>query len=782
MTDDRWGRVKALVGQALSMPDVERARFLDDACHGDAALRREVDELLAADQTDSFLERPPVADGAMMLQPGARLGPYAVIAKIGAGGMGEVYRARDTTLDRDVALKVLPAAFTSDPDRLARFEREAKVLASLNHPNIGSIYGLEESEPSTGSGQGAVKALVLELIEGPTLADVIAGSLSPGGGEGRGEGGLPIDDVLSIATQIAEALEAAHEIGVIHRDLKPANVKVKADGAVKVLDFGLAKAFQRDASDPSESPTVTAAATHTGVILGTAAYMSPEQARGQPVDPRTDVWAFGALLYEMLSGRRAFGGADVPSTLVAVLSGDVDLDALPPATPPRLRQVLRTCLRKEPRQRVHHIADVRLAIEGAFESSVAPAEALTAGDSPGARLGLAAAGAVAVAALAVGVGIGVDRTWFRPPDTGPARELTRLGVDVLPGHYLSGGSIWELRDEVLAPPRPSRQSFVLTPDGLQLFYAASDGETRRLYRRPMDREQSTPIPGTEGGSSPFMAPDGRSVGFFVGTELKRVALDGGQVRTITTAGGAVRFGGASWTERDTILVSDAGIEDGIFEVPANGGTLSRLIARDPEQGGFLPPMHPELLPGGRAVLFNVPTGDIPVVVEDLMHAEGGSNTGLSFGAGQFSVSRSGALAYVPGGIYPLILQPLVWVSPDGVSEPLPLPPGMYYHPRFSPDGTRLAYTRRTQRGDTDIWVYDIELQVPDRLTSTGMDRWPIWSPDGAQLAFASSRDDAVPSRFLTASDGSGEPRRLTDDSDTPQIPSSWSSGHVLAFI
>ena len=290
----------------------------------------------------------------MPLAPGTTLGPYSVTAKIGEGGMGEVYRARDTKLDRDVALKVLPQAFTDDPDRLARFEREAKVLASLNHPNIGHIYGLEEAE-----GQ---KALVLELVEGPTLAERIK------------QGPIPVDEALPIAKQIAEALEAAHEQGIIHRDLKPANIKVKEDGTVKVLDFGLAKAFQADANDPnlSQSPTIslTAAATQMGMVIGTAAYMAPEQAKGKVVDKRADVWAFGAVLYEMLVGQKPFTGKDVSDTLAAVLRIDADLDALPAETPPRLRQVLKACLQKEPKDRVRDIGDVSLAIEGTFDTPI----------------------------------------------------------------------------------------------------------------------------------------------------------------------------------------------------------------------------------------------------------------------------------------------------------------------------------------------------------------------------------------------------------------------------
>ncbi len=292
----------------------------------------------------------------MPLNPGTTLGPYSVTAKIGEGGMGEVYRARDTKLDRDVALKVLPEAFTQDPDRLARFEREAKVLASLNHPNIAAIYGLEEADDT--------RALVLELVEGPTLADRIK------------QGPIPLDEALPIAKQIAEALEAAHEAGVIHRDLKPANIKVRDDGTVKVLDFGLAKALDPSPTgDPSQSPTLTAAATQMGVIMGTAAYMSPEQARGKTVDKRADIWAFGCVLYEMLTGQMAFQGEDVSLTLASVMKSDLNVTRLPPDVPATVRTVLRRCLEKDPKQRVHDIADVRLAMAGAFETRVsAPSE------------------------------------------------------------------------------------------------------------------------------------------------------------------------------------------------------------------------------------------------------------------------------------------------------------------------------------------------------------------------------------------------------------------------
>ena len=392
----------------------------------------------------------------MPLTPGTTLGPYSVTAKIGEGGMGEVWRARDTTLDRDVALKVLPEAFTSDPDRLARFEREAKVLASLNHPNIGSIYGLEEAE--------GVRALVLELVEGPTLADRIR------------QGPIPIDEALPIAKQIAEALEAAHEQGVIHRDLKPANIKVKDDGTVKVLDFGLAKAFQPDAGDPnmSMSPTIslTAAATQMGMVIGTAAYMSPEQAKGKTVGKQADVWAFGAVLFEMLSGKRPFTGDDLSETLARVIDREPDWATLPDSVPPVLSIFIRRCLQKNPKKRIRDIGDVSLAMEGAFETIVPAGEATVA---PGA----------------------VQPTWRRLLPLVATAVVVGLGV---------GLAVWSVaRPEPPVVARfdydlPDGQSFfnagrpitALSPDGRAFVYNTNDG----LYLRAIGELDARLIPGT----------------------------------------------------------------------------------------------------------------------------------------------------------------------------------------------------------------------------------------------------------------------------------------------
>ena len=416
----------------------------------------------------------------MPLSPGTRLGPYSVTAKIGEGGMGEVWQARDTTLDRDVALKVLPEAFTSDPDRLARFEREAKVLASLNHPNIGSIYGLEE--------QDGVRALVLELVEGPTLADRIS------------KGPIPLDEALPIAKQIAEALEAAHEQGVIHRDLKPANVKVKDDGMVKVLDFGLAKALQPEVGDASASmsPTIslTAAATQIGMVIGTAAYMSPEQARGKPVDKRADIWAFGVVLYEMLSGARPFQGEDVSLTLASVMKSDLNVTRLPDDVPATVRTVVRRCLQKDPHLRLRDIGDVRLAMAGAFETTVsAPAEPVVA---PQLQVWQRPVAAIAVALLLVAITGFTVWSLTRPVP----RPLAQFVLQTPPDgafRTVSGAS-----------------EVAISPDGTRIIYKSSPAgnpQLSRLYLRQLGELDATPLRGTEGGLSPFFSPDGESVGF-----------------------------------------------------------------------------------------------------------------------------------------------------------------------------------------------------------------------------------------------------------------------------
>src|SRR5262245_52994474 len=417
-----------------------------------------------------------------------RLGPYEITAQIGVGGMGEVYRARDTKLQRDVAIKVLPESLAHDTERLARFEREARTLAALNHPNIGQIHGLEESD--------GIKAIVMELVEGPTLADRIA------------EGPIPLDEALPIAKQIAEALEAAHEQGIIHRDLKPANVKVRPDGVVKVLDFGLAKALEpasAGSTDATTSPTITSPAlmTRVGVILGTAAYMSPEQAKGRAADKRSDVWAFGCVLFEMMTGRRAFEGEDISDTLAAILRGEPDWTALPANVSPALIPLLRGCLDKDRRRRVADLSTARFIIDRAGEAVTGVAV------SPISRIRRAAliATGVCIGALAAGFGV-----WNLKPPAEVTAPPTRTLISVAPADQLRSLPV----DQTIGEGRPSRTTLSLSPDGRSLVFSAVRGGQQELYLRKLDQLEATPIAGTEGSSIPFFSPDGQWVGFWVG--------------------------------------------------------------------------------------------------------------------------------------------------------------------------------------------------------------------------------------------------------------------------
>ncbi len=687
--------------------------------------------------------------------------------------MGEVYRARDTKLGRDVALKVLPDLFADDPERLARFQREARVLASLNHPNIASIYGLEESE--------GVRALVLELVEGPTLAERIA------------QGAIPVDEALPIAKQIADALEAAHEAGVIHRDLKPANVKVKTDGMVKVLDFGLAKALDPSPTgDPSESPTLTAAATRMGVIMGTAAYMSPEQAKGKVVDKRADVWAFGVVLYEMLTGRRVFEGGDISEVLAGVIKTEPNWDALPADMTPALRTYLRRCLQKEPKQRVRDIGDVRLAMEGAFETAVPqPAEArvappLQVWQRP-APLALGGLALIVVSSLAV---------WtLTRPDVIPA-DLIRFAIvppDTAPLGF--GGFSPDL---------------AMSPDGSQVVYKGPNPSNSgpQLNLRPIDQLVGAPLRGGEGGTGPFVSPDGEWVGFSTRNILQKVSIFGGPPVTLTESPNPIL--GASWGADDQIIFGTGGA--GLFRVSGGGGEPEALTTLDTEQAENAH-LWPFIIPGREAVVFVISTG-VPVLtnaqlaVLDLdtrevtrlgltgvsphyvstghlvYAAEDGSVRAVPFdatalevtgnpvplvegvmvkgsGAANFSISANGRLVYALGevrGAGPPV-RTMVWVDREGLETALPLPGRLYRDPRLSPDGRRVAVTVQDE-GRWDLWVFDVQSAAALRLTNEAVVRTPIWTPDGERIIF--SWDKEPPNAlFWIPADGSGEAERLT---------------------
>ena len=717
----------------------------------------------------------------MAIGPGTRLGPYEVTALLGEGGMGKVWRAHHTGLKRDDALKVLPDAFASDPDRLARFQREAQVLASLNHPNIAHVHGLERAD--------GVQALVMELVEGPTLADRIA------------QGPIPVDEALPIAKQIAEAMEAAHEQGIIHRDLKPANIKVRPDGTVKVLDFGLAKALEpTGAMSPnvSQSPTIMSPAMMTGVgmLLGTAAYMSPEQARRKAVDKRSDIWAFGCVFYEMLTGKRAFGGEDVTETLASVVKTEPAWDGLPDHLPPVIRVFLRRCLQKNPKQRLQDIGDMRLAMEGAFETAAQPAQS-PAVAQPAWRRPLVVAAVTAVVAV-VGSAFAAWSLWpaIEPP------AINRFEY-VLP------------TDQAFR--RLGRPVLALSPDGRQFVYNTGKG----LHLRTMGELQARLIPGTEEDlNSPFFSPDGQSVAYFAfaGTQLKRIPISGGASVKIADA---TNLYGASWGTDGTILF---GQPEGIMRVSANGGTPELVIpAREGEQVD-----SPQLLPDGESVLFSVTTAgnstrrwdDAQIVVQSLstgartvvvqsgsdarylptghlIYAREESLFAVAFDAAtraivgsavpvmqgvarapdpagttataNYGVSNNGTLVYVAGG---LGARTLVWLDREGRETPLAAPARRYAQAQLSPDGSRVAVVI-----EGDIWVWDNGRGTLTRLTFDASEEWsPLWTPDGSRIVFATV-DKGI---FWKASDGTGESQPLLETKGLA-MPSTWAPDGTLLY-
>jgi Tol biopolymer transport system component len=729
----------------------------------------------------------------MALASGTRLGSYEILAPIGAGGMGEVYRARDSKLGRDVALKVLPEAFAHDADRLSRFQREAKMLASLNHPNIATIFGLEHSD--------SVQYLVMELVSGETLQEHV-----------KRDGPVPVEEALAIAKQIAEALEAAHEKGIIHRDLKPANVKLTPEGKVKVLDFGLAKAFAGDATseDLSNSPTLSMAATMQGVILGTAAYMSPEQAKGKPVTKATDIWAFGCVLYELLSGHPAFEGDDITEILAAVVRAEPEWSRLPESTPQSIRLLLRRCLRKDRRQRFQDATDVRIEIEEAL-GAPATIEPATAGPATRVwRERLTQAAAAVFILTTIVLAIGYLLRVPQPPQ--PMRLSAEIGADA--SLYTTMGS-----------------SAILPPDGTRLaLVAAGSDQRRRIYVRSLDQLQATALSGTEDARDPFFSPDGQWLGFFADGKLKKVSVQGGAAVTLCNA---PNDRGGSWGEDGTIVFTPDN-RVALSRVSSAGGTPQPLTMLD-KQAAEATQRWPQVLPGGKAILFtsNSTAGtlagfeDSDIVVysmasgqrKTLQHGgfyarylssgyviymhEGtlfavpfdlkrlevtgppapileGVVTAPIFAGAQFSVSETGNLVYVAGpsgGQYFSIY----WMDREGKFTPLRETPSFYSNPAFSPDGKRLAVDIVDAKR-RDIWVYEWARDALTRLTFAGEDNMsPFWTPDGQRIVYSSHEKGGAFNLWWIRADGAGDAQRLAE-SKSPQFAGSWRpDGKVLAF-
>jgi len=731
--------------------------------------------------------------------------------------MGEVYRARDARLGREVALKVLPEAVANDAERMARFQREAQVLASLNHPNIASIYGLEDS--------GKIRALVMELVEGPTLTERLK------------SGAVPLDDALAIARQLAEALEYSHERGIIHRDLKPSNIKVTPEGAVKVLDFGLAKALEGEASQTSisNSPTLTARATQAGVILGTAAYMSPEQAKGKPVDRRADIWAFGCVLYEMLTGKRAFEGETVSDVLAAVIRAEPDLAALPAATPPRICDVLRRSLNKDPKNRLRDIGDARIAIEETL-SGTNDSVAAAYGRRPGER---ASAGSAPRAESRGSSPLQPWRRWL---------PWALVGVFAL---ALNGSLLllWRAARPVSLPV----ERFALTlpaggmlfgfdegpgvrlsPDGTKLVYAAMRAPAQLQLRR-LNALQTTPIQGTEGAQAPFFSPDGQWIGFFASGKLMKVSMQGGTPIALAVA----PIGrGAAWAPDGTIVFSPS-VTSGLKRVSDAGGSVETLTTPDAARGQRTH-RWPDILPGGKAVLFligkltsptyfddseiavlSLQTGKYHVVLEHaamaryaatsdasgyIIYAHAGDLFALPFdpkrlevtggavpavqgvsevvgnGAAHFALSRNGSLSYCPGGPENESSN-LIWMDRKGGEHAIPAPLRPYGVASLSPDGQRLAvHIYSTTAGAlNDIGIYDFARNTLTRLTFTGDNQVPIWTSDGKRVAFYSARAQN-PGLYWEPADGS-QPAELLTPMASNGAPTSFSpDGKFLVFV
>ncbi len=715
---------------------------------------------------------------------GRRIGAFTIQSRLGAGGMGEVYRAHDSKLGRDVAIKMLPSVWLLDADRRARFDREARSLAALNHPHIGAIYGVEDV--------GNTRALILELVEGPTLAERLEG------------GPLAVKEALAIAAQIADALDAAHQSGIIHRDLKPPNIKIRTDGQVKVLDFGIAKmAADVVASSPLVEPTATGA-TREGLVIGTATYMSPEQARGAVVDKRTDIWAFGCVLYEMLTGRLAFAAPTQSDTIAAILEHEPDWQALPRDTPPTIRRLLQRCLEKDAARRLRDIGDARAEIDDARGVSAASNTTVNASASRLHRRPIPLVGAIALTAV-----VAASAAWFLKSVPPPTNGLvSRLTMALPPGDTL--GSL-------------SLPALAISPDGRTVVYTASrTGRNVQLYVRGIDQSDATALAGTEGGYGPFFSPDGRWIGFFASGKLKKVLAAGGGLETIADA--SLGLGGA-WSKDDTIYFAPFNTS-AIWKVSSNGGTPQEWTRLDRSQGE-VSHRWPQVLNDGHTVLFTAWTG--PGWDEHILMAQGGDNaahrvlvraasTGRYVPSGhvvysradtliaapfdarsvsvtgppttltdraseaqgegaQFAVSDTGTLVYAPADPH-VSERRLVWVSRGGKVEAIGAPPNAYTDPRISPDGRFVA---SSLQGPTQtLWIYDLTRSTMTTLPSSGSSQAPFWTSDGRRLVYRGTRSGSR-TLYWRAADGSDEEERLTT-STSLQTPASISHDGTRLFF
>jgi serine/threonine-protein kinase len=728
----------------------------------------------------------------MSLKTGTRLGPYEILSAIGAGGMGEVYRARDTRLDRIVAIKVLPAHLADRSELRERFDREAKTIASLNHPHICTLY-------DTGH-QDRIDYLVMEYLEGETLAQRLQ------------KGALPIQQVLQYAIEISDALDKAHRKGVTHRDLKPGNIMLTKTGT-KLLDFGLAKLKQEaaPANVPlSELPTANDPLTAQGTIVGTLQYMAPEQLEGKEVDARTDIFAFGVAVYEMATGKRAFEGQSQASLMVAILEREPPaMSSLQPMTPPALDRVVKKCLAKDPEKRWQAASDVCDELKWIADGGSQIASVPTAAEKGIRVLGRRPL-VFGLGALLLGAVIASLALWNLKPSPSP-QPVTRTVINLPPGQQLAG--------------LDNGPAVALSPDGTHLAYVARQGGTQQLYLRAMDSLEAKPIPDTEGATEPFFSPDGQWLGFFAGGKLKKVSMSGGAAINL---GDAAFPRGASWGSQGMIAFAPSAIS-ALLQVSDAGGAPQPLTRFGKGESGH---RWPEFLPGGRALLFaagtnadnwsnakvaiqSIGTGERRDLIQGVTHpryaasghlvyAQKGTLMAVPFdpqrlavtgaavpvvegvrqstvsGSAHYNFSATGSLVYVPGGVQSVQLR-LVWVNRNGAEQPLAAPAHAYRGLRLSPDGRRVAMAVDEQ--ETQIWLYDLTRETPTRLTFEGnANAYPAWTPDGNRIAFTSKSKEGPQDLFWQLADGSGGLERLTTSEYVP-FSMSWSpDGQMLAFV
>jgi eukaryotic-like serine/threonine-protein kinase len=794
-------RARAIFESALDSPPDQRRTLVEEACAGDRRLLTAVLAMLRADA-----DTHAVLDGVWVYhadrwQPGDVVaGHFRIGALLGRGGMGEVYQARDTTLGRDVALKVLPAlALHSErlEERLARFEREAQVLAALNHANIAAIFGVIDAD--------GLRALVLELVDGPTLGELLAA------------GPIQLDEVVSIARQIATGLEAAHEQGIVHRDLKPSNIKLRSDGTVKLLDFGLAKVVQPEIvveSVANRSPAITSPSMiQRGALLGTAAYMSPEQAKGRDADRRSDVWAFGAILHEMLSGERAFKGDDVADTLAAVLRSDIDTSRLPASTPLALRQLVTRCVERDVSRRLRDIGEARIVLE---DLSAAPTSLDASSQQTRYRLPLRwRLPIAAVAAAMLGAAVGTAVLW---PGAAPTTAVTRFVLLLRPDQSL-------LVD-------PQSIDLAITPDGTRVVYKGGSRIGRnQLFSYALDQLAPQPLTAPALPKGPFASSDGRWIGFFEpradGVALKKVAITGGPPIDVSKLDGPGR--GATWGEDDTIIAASSAPSTGLLRIPASGG-VPVVLTRPDRNRGEADHLFPRFLPGSKAVLYTVTTlnGDIDAAQVAVLDVGSGASKTVMRGASQahylssghlvyvaarglwciafdptrletigtptlvvpeivtlptgvaeFDIARDGTLVYV-AGVGSDAPRTLVWVDRRGQEVPIAAPPRAYSTLQLSADGGRVAVD--IEGDGNDIWVWDFARETLTRVTTDpGPDQSPVWMPDGRRLVFTSQAGGVLGSLFWQAADGSGVAERLTQGTLVHRASAVLPDGSAILF-